>query len=707
MKFKFDSNQAFQLTPINAIVNLFEGQPHAGELPLLIGEQGVFANKLSITKERIFRNLSTIQNDNKIPSQLQSDSMDFSIEMETGTGKTYTYLRSIYELNLKYGWSKFIIIVPSISIKEGVMKSYKMTKSHFENLYSNVVSSCYEYDSKQLSRIKNFGREPYINIMVMTLHAFNKQTNVIKQNDLDFEDTPISYIQKTNPIIILDEPQNMESELSRASIKELNPLFSLRFSGTHKNYYNLLYRLSPYQAYQKGLVKKIEVISMKEKFDYNKPYIRVVEVGKDRNKSDPFYTKIECFVIKSGEVQTNIVTLKKSDELVRKTNNPLYKGYKLNNISTATKQIEFDNALVFTKGEDNTNSKKQIQALQIQKAIRLHFDKQQRLLDKGHNIKVLSLFFLDRVDNYMGEGWIKEEFEKCFEEIKGEYDHFRTKDKTQVHNGYFAKKVNKRSGTTTYKDALKNNATDRELEKAVYSLIMRDKERLLSFEEETSFIFSHSALKEGWDNPNVFQITTLNESVSDMKKRQEIGRGLRLCVDSEGNRVFDRGVNLLSVISNESYEEFVSTLQSEYENEFFKDETKPTPDDGNKKRDIIKLKREILESKEFKELWERIKTKTRYKLHFDSEELINRCSERINDEVQTNEIIYEVESFGITMRESSGIGGKRESSGIVQTKGYTGQLPDLAEELKRATNLTLESIKKILNQLYDYLLEDF
>ncbi len=708
MKFKFDSNQEFQLTPINSIVRLFEGQPPKKDLPLLVGEYGTFGNNLNIDKNRIFNNLQEIQSENNIPFELRNDSLDFSVEMETGTGKTYTYFRTIFELNVKYGWSKFIIIVPSISIKEGVLKTYQITKDHFENLYSNIVSSCYEYDSKKPNQIKSFGRDTHINIMVMTLHSFNKETNVIKQNDLDgFEDTPISYIQKTKPVVILDEPQNMESELSKKSIGELNPLFTLRFSGTHKNYYNLLYRLSPYESYQRGLVKKIEVISMKEKFNFNKPHIRVIKVGKDNNKNKPFFTEIECFVKKNGETFTDIITLRQGDRLDRKTKNDIYKDYQLQNISTSTNQIEFSNHLTFTQGQDNDGSKKDIQKLQIEKSIRLHFEKQKEFFDKGLNIKVLSLFFIDRVDNYVNNGWIKEEFERVFEEVKLEYDHFKTKDKSKVHNGYFSKKVNKKSGEITYRDELKNNQSDRELEKEVYNLIMKDKEKLLSFEEETCFIFSHSTLKEGWDNPNVFQITTLNETKSDIKKRQEIGRGLRLSVDSEGNRIFDKNINVLSVISNESYEEFVSTLQTEYENEFFKNEKKITPDNGNKKRSVIKLKEDIFNSEEFKELWKKISTKTRYKINFDSEDLIKKCIEKINDTVEINEIVYQIERFDISMNEKTGITGDRTDSGIINTDGYIGELPDLVEELKKETNLTINSITKILSELDDYLLEDF
>ncbi len=206
MKFKFDSNQDFQLIPIKSVVRLFEGQPPLRELPLLLGEFGTFGNNLNITTEKVYDNLQNVQSDNNIPFELRNDSLDFSIEMETGTGKTYTYLRTIYELNKSYGWTKFIIIVPSISIKEGILKSIEITKSHFETLYSNTICNGYEYDSKKPNKIKNFGRDTNINIMIMTLHSFNKETNVIKQNDLDgFEDTPISYIQKTKPIVILDE----------------------------------------------------------------------------------------------------------------------------------------------------------------------------------------------------------------------------------------------------------------------------------------------------------------------------------------------------------------------------------------------------------------------------------------------------------------------------------------------------------------------
>ena len=404
MKFTYDRNQDFQITAINSVVNLFNGQPPKKDLPLSIGSLGTIGNNLNLEQDRILLNRDNIQNENKIPLSIKTDDFDFSIEMETGTGKTYTYFRTIYELNIKYGWTKFIIIVPSVAIKEGVLKTYQNTREHFDNIYSGLVANCYEYDSKRPNQVRTFGRDVNINIMIMTLHSFNKDTNVIKQKDLDgFESSPITYLQQTNPILILDEPQNMESELSIRSIKELNPMITLRYSGTHKNYYNLLYRLSPYESYQRGLVKQIEVESFQKKYDFNQPHIKVIDIGKDKNKNKPFFAKIECHIIKDGEIYTNIKTLRQGEKLERITRNNIYKGYELSNINTQTNEIEFTNLKTFSLGQEENNSKNDIQKLQIARTIKLHLDKQKEFNEKGLNIKVLSLFFIDRVNNYIDE----------------------------------------------------------------------------------------------------------------------------------------------------------------------------------------------------------------------------------------------------------------------------------------------------------------
>tara|TARA_B100000989_G_C19529698_1_gene468906 strand:+ start:2129 stop:4840 length:2712 start_codon:yes stop_codon:yes gene_type:complete len=709
MKFKYDSNQDFQITAINSVVNLFNGQPPKKDLPFSPGNLGTIGNNLNLQQDRVFLNRDNIQYENKIPLSIKTDDFDFSIEMETGTGKTYTYFRTIYELNIKYGWTKFIIIVPSVAIKEGVLKTYRNTREHFDNIYSGLVANCYEYDSKRPNQVRTFGRDININIMIMTLHSFNKDTNVIKQKDLDgFESSPITYLQQTNPILILDEPQNMESELSIKSIKELNPMITLRYSGTHKNYYNLLYRLSPYESYQRGLVKQIEVESFQKKYDFNQPHIKVIDIGKDRNKNKPFFTKIECHIIKDGEIYTDIKTLRQGDKLERITRNNIYKGYELSNINTQINQIEFANLKAFSLGQDENNSKNDIQKLQIARTIKLHLDKQKEFNEKGLNIKVLSLFFIDRVNNYIDEGWIKIEFEKKFNEIKKSYDHFKNKDSKDIHSGYFAKKTSK-NGNEIYKDELKNNQTDRDLEKQVYNLIMKDKERLLSFDEDVSFIFSHSTLREGWDNPNVFQITTLNETVSDIKKRQEIGRGLRLCVETNGDsfeRVFDRKINKLSVLSNESYEEFVSKLQTEYENELFPSDEFIKPTDGSKKRKVIKVKKEVINSKEFKDLWKRISKKTRYKINFDSNMLVKKCVDQINT-LSIDKITYRIDQYSIQMSEKKGVSGELVDYDPTRSVEYIGKLPNLVQELIKETNLTRKTICKILEGIENYLLEDF
>ena len=709
MRFKYDNNQDFQIKAINSVINLFNGQPPSNDLLDNLRSLGITGNKINLENNRILLNRDVIQKENKIPTSLKTDDLDFSIEMETGTGKTYTYFRTIFELNIKYGWTKFIIIVPSVAIKEGVLKTYQDTRDHFDNLYSGLVSNCYEYDSKRLNQIRTFGRDININIMVMTLHSFNKDTNVIKQKDLDgFESSPITYIQQTNPVLILDEPQNMESELSKKSIRDLNPMVTLRYSATHKNYYNLLYRLSPYESYQRGLVKQIEVLPIQKTYDFNEPYINVVDIGKDKNKNKPFFCKIECHIVKDGEIFLEIKTLRQGDKLQRITRNEIYKGYELTNINTQTNHIEFANLKTFSLGQGNNNSKKDIQKLQIARAISLHLDKQEEFNQKGLNIKVLSLFFIDKVKNYIDGGWIQKEFEKSFNEIKGNYEHFKNKSANEVHSGYFAKKTTK-DGKNTYKDELKNNQTDRELEKQVYNLIMKDKEKLLSFDENVSFIFSHSTLREGWDNPNVFQITTLNETVSDMKKRQEIGRGLRLCVESKGDsleRVFDRKINKLSVISNESYKEFVSKLQTEYENELFANDGVIKPLDGSKKRKLIKVKKEVIDSKEFKDLWKRIAKKTRYRINFDSERLIQKCIENINT-LTIDKITYKIDQYSIEMSERKGISGELLKSDPTRKVDYVGKLPNVVEELVKETNLTKRTICKILEGIEKDLIEDF
>src|SRR3989338_1135386 len=548
MKFQFDPNQDFQLEAINAIADIFEGQEKtsadrvASDSALL----GIFPNSLSLSGEEVFDNVRKIQERKKIKNGVMVEEYDFSIEMETGTGKTYVYLRTIFELNKRYGWKKFIVLVPSVAIREGVMKTLQITKEHFAALYDNVPYRFYEYQSRNISQVKHFADSSNINIMVMTVGAFNKDANVLyAARDQMQGEKPISYIRKTNPILILDEPQNMEGEATKEALKNFNSLFRLRYSATHRNPYNLMYQLAPYDAYQLGLVKKIEVFSVvDDDTGISRPYLNLISVEAGK----VIKAKIEAIAKDAqGTPKKKRLTLKQDDDLAQKTSNDVYAGYIVEALDAdapdigQTGKIRFRNNVEVKQGEGIGGNREQVMREQIEQTIRLHFEKRKQLREM--DIKVLSLFFIDKVDNYVqGDGFIRKTFIQEFNRLKDEY-HSIELEVESVHKGYFAKRGD---------EYLERESSIAENQEA-YELIMKDKERLLSFDEPTEFIFSHSALKEGWDNPNIFNICTLRETNSLMRKRQEIGRGMRLCVNQSGERVFDRQLNLLSVIANESY----------------------------------------------------------------------------------------------------------------------------------------------------------
>ncbi|SHN93571.1 Type III restriction enzyme, res subunit:DEAD/DEAH box helicase, N-terminal, partial [Bathymodiolus heckerae thiotrophic gill symbiont] len=471
------------------------------------------ANQLDIDKDRLKSNLSNIQKHNLEKRDVKIDEQnlfDFSVEMETGTGKIYVYLKTIFELNQRYGLTKFIIIVPSVAVREGVLKTLENTKQHFYksfNTYSDVLS--YDGDSKRkISLLKRFASNHHLSILVMSIQAFNSDNNIINEDRRD--DTAgekmIDIIAQTKPVLVMDEPQNMESDLSKSAIDKLNPIFKLRYSATHKNLYNLVYSLSPFDAYNKGLVKKIEIASV-VKDDPNAVVFEVQKIITKAGESPKVKVKLECKDQKTGEYNYKALNLKLNDDIYRKTKNEKYQHWVIEEISTAKNGVEITGGKFFSVSESQAEDKADIFRVQIRETIKNHFEKQASL---GDRVKVLSLFFIDKVKNYVAEdGLIKVIFKAEFEALKAESAFFKNKKASQVHNGYFSK-----SGKN-FKDTKGNSKND----KAVYDLIMKDKEKLLSFEEDTCFIFSHSALKEGWDNPNIFTICTLNETTSTMKKR--------------------------------------------------------------------------------------------------------------------------------------------------------------------------------------------
>ncbi len=660
MQFKFDAQQPFQLDAIAAIVDLFDGQPRV-EVEVTsaaLGPIPAVPNRLDLDESQWLQNLHQVQTRNGItPDQdfewieeeivtaagsLPARFANFSVEMETGTGKTYVYLRTALELYRRYGMRKFIVVVPSVAIREGVLKTLEVTAQHFRTLYQNPPYRYYVYDSASISQVRQFALSNGIEIMIMTLASFNKAANVILQSTDRLQgETPIHLVQATRPILILDEPQNMESEKSIRALASLYPLFALRYSATHRNPYNVVYRLTPYEAYRQNLVKRIEVASVIRESDTARPYVRLDRV--ESKKKTVTATLAVHSLMKDGTIKEQVVTVKPGDSLQAITHRTEYAGFEVDEISLAEQGIWFANGLEILVGQEFGANKAAIFEAQIRYTIEEHMRKQARLRAAG--IKVLTLFFIDRVDNYAREdGLIRGLFIRAFDAVKQRYPEWSGRSAQEVQAAYFAQRQT-RSGDVVLEDS-KSGEAERDIQ--AYELIMKDKERLLSLDEPVAFIFSHSALREGWDNPNIFQICTLNQTTSEVKKRQEIGRGVRLCVDQAGTRVGDEKVNILTVVANESYERFVAQLQDEVafeyraeiearygkpvgdlsveerrqiEQEYGAGILPPRPANAQQ-RHTIQLRKAYTLTPEFKALWNHIKQRTRYSVQVDSGQLV-------------------------------------------------------------------------------------
>ena len=509
-----------------------------------------------------------VQRRHKLPISRDFDSKQYSIEMETGTGKTYVYTKTMLELNKRYGFTKFIIVVPSIAIREGVYKSLQVTEEHFKNLYDSVPYRYFIYNSSKLSDVRTFATSNNIEIMIINIDAFKKAENIINQEQDKLNgETAMRYIQDTNPIVIIDEPQSVDNTpKAKEAIQSLNPLCVLRYSATHREKINLLYRLTPVDAYQMGLVKQICVSSNSVANDFNKPYIYLKSVSNQNG----FTAKIEMDIQgKDGKVERTTKTVKAGDDLyVLSGKRDLYQDYVIEGIDCTKgfECIEFSNSDTVQLGKAIGSIDENImKKAQIYRTVEAHLDKELRYYEKG--IKVLSLFFIDEVKKYRTEtgdkGIYAQMFEECYNELINKSKYAELKDRfnpdvEKAHNGYFSQDK---------KGIYKNTKGDTQADDDTYNTIMKDKEYLLSFDCPMRFIFSHSALKEGWDNPNVFQVCTLIEQKSTFTCRQKVGRGLRLCVNQDGERIEDRNINILHVMANESFSEFAETLQKEIEQE--------------------------------------------------------------------------------------------------------------------------------------------
>jgi len=579
MKLKF-KNQDFQTEATNAVVDLFMGQENTHSTfsvdndnqTRMMNDLG-FGNVLHIDSETLEQNMHTVQKRNNLPltelshADSKKNAPQFCIEMETGTGKTYVYTKTIFELNRKYGFTKFIIVVPSVAIREGVYKSFQVTQEHFGLQYDNVPCRYFIYNSAKLSDVRQFATSTNIEIMIINIDAFKKAENVINQaQDRLNGDSAMRYIQDTHPIVIIDEPQSVDNTpKSKEAIASLNPLCVLRYSATHRERINLLYRLTPVDAYQMGLVKQISVSSNQVSGGFNQAYVRLLSVSNDKG----FRAKVEIDIKKNGVVSRKTITVKPGDDLyLLSGQRELYEGYTIAGIDCTPEfeHIEFGNTEEVALGKAIGDIDDHVvKRAQIRRTVEAHLDKELRYTDKG--IKVLSLFFIDKVDRYRHEdgspGIYAKMFEECYLELiaKPKYAPLRERfspDVSAAHNGYFSQDK---------KGRLKDTKGDTAADDDTYNTIMRDKEKLLSFSSPLRFIFSHSALKEGWDNPNVFQVCTLIEQKSTFTCRQKVGRGLRLCVNQEGERVEDKNINILHVMANESFSEFAETLQREIEDD--------------------------------------------------------------------------------------------------------------------------------------------
>lgn len=607
MKFQFDATQQYQVDAVAAIADIFKGQQRKSvQYSVMVGGEDLgmlpgfdlfgenIGNVLGITEAEMRSNVRDIQARNQIADAEASTELanwiiddpvnglpracpHFTVEMETGTGKTYVYLRTIMEMAKKYGYRKFVVVVPSVAVREGTLKSIEQTKEHLLTLYNEPVNS-FVYDSKKVDRLRDFASSNAVEIMVINIQAFVRGYSETSDDESDETGgrviyrrseklsgkRPIDFVHAARPIVIIDEPQSVDStEKSREAIMQLNPLCTLRYSATHKDRYNLMYVLDPIRALQLKLVKQLVLGEVDGADEGNDSLVRVEAV--DSKKT--IRAKIAINVKQQDGAKEKEVWVGNGDNLYEKSNKlPVYEhGFDITEISTNpdNSYIRLSNGRQVRLGQQIGGVRDTIWEQQIDQTVKHHFEKV--LQCKDANLKVLSLFFIDKVAHYRIDpsdrsklGKFGQVFEESFRKWAMD-EQFKDLPLAKlapedVHEGYFS---TDRKG---YKDTKGETAADED----TYNLIMRDKERLLSAEVPLQFIFSHSALREGWDNPNVFQICTLNETNSVVKKRQEIGRGLRIPVDFDGRRVFDDSINKLTVVVNESYEEFCLKLQTEY-----------------------------------------------------------------------------------------------------------------------------------------------
>lgn len=826
MKLHFEPNLDYQLQAVEAVCDLFKGQELCRteftvtrdvadpQLRMAFAQNDLgVGNRLTLLDDELLKNLHDIQLRNGLPPS-ESITPDFTVEMETGTGKTYVYLRTAFELNKRFGFTKFVIVVPSVAIKEGANKTLEITRDHFEALYPAAKGfEFFQYDSAKLGQVRNFATSPNIQFMVITVHAINKfgdegaaeeeesdeakrrqkSKNVMyRSSEKTGGEKPIDLIRATRPVVIVDEPQSVDGGIDGRGKKALDrmaPLCSLRYSATHVDKHNMVYRLDAVDAYERRLVKQIEVAAATVEDAYNRPYVRVLSVS---NKKGLPVAKVEMDVQTRTGIKRQEMTVQDGDNLELTANRAVYRDCRVGEIRAGKDgfmELRVPGGEHFLRvGEAYADTDAgAVQRQMIRRTIKEHLDKEKRLRPKG--VKVLTLFFIDAVEKYRkydADGNpVKGEYALMFEE---EYRSFMrhpdyvtlfkevdfSHPPEDVHNGYFSidrKKVGSKT-VEFYKNTGGNTSADDD----TYSLIMREKEKLLLFSTPLKFIFSHSALREGWDNPNVFQICTLREIQTERERRQTIGRGLRLCVNQDGERQRGFEINTLTVVANESYQQFAENLQSEIETETgyrfgivekhhfagipvkdadgqqaplgfdlstalwdhllakdyinakgkiqvslknaLADGTLALPPDFEAQRDAVthilrKLagrleiknaderrpvltRQAVLDSPEFKALWDRIKHQTTYRVQFDNAKLITDCIDSLQKAPGIAKTHLQWRKADIAIGKAGVEATERSSSAPIAIDEASVELPDILTELQDRTQLTRRTIKRIL-----------
>jgi len=703
----------YQETAIKSVVDVFDGSVKNTFDNTSI--DGIRSNVCSLTPEQINENIKTVLKENALNEEVAKliDEQELTIEMETGTGKTLVYIKSIYELFKHYGFTKFIILVPSVAIRQGVLSTLSTFESQLEDIYGFTPKS-FEYNSKKLNKVTHFIEEQHPQIMVMTLASFNSEDKILnqaKREDL-FANIPfIDAIGRTNPIIIMDEPQEgMDTDNSIKQIAKLNPLFKIRYSATHKVSKNKIYRLTPYDSYQQGLVKKIEVLTVTEKNDEATLKLELSEI---KNSTNPIQAKIKAWhQSASGKIEfKDSKWLKDGDNLGEATNNPSYLNYKIERINKSLRTQKW--SVAFTNGTEifekqASGNIQSIWNLQLEWLIIRHFTKKQKLQEKG--IKCLSLIFIDKVANYISEEpVIKNLFIEKYAALYPEFHDNQqpTAEHVDAIQGFYFAQTGKGEYTDNEISMRKNSE--------VFDAILKDKKELLSFGDSVAnkieFIFSHSALGVGWDNPNIFNIATLSNSYSEIKKRQEIGRGLRICVNIQGQRVYDsltvsdeERINQLTVIPNESYETFVTQYQEEIKEVYgtSKAGVRMTHTHKGEKQNQVHFKRSKNETvnQAFKRFWNALAKKTNYTVSFDEEAVINRSIVALNT-IEIADYVAEVSSRSIGSITEEGIKDQFGGTESYKLKAHYTAL-DLVEEISENTGISYITAFKIVNEIkYD------